>query len=103
MSLILKVCNESTDNSIKMLWESESKQLFESVCVPFYQKGFYAICLSSQAGCNLGCVICETAKYNYDPKSINISAENLYHQALKTKKIGDEKYKGMPFDEFSFM
>lgn len=101
--LDLKHKNESLDGSVKLLWESESKQIFESVVVPFKDKGTYAACISSQSGCACKCNICETAFLDYSGTDLNLSSDNLLEQAELSKYYGAKFYPDLKFDEISFM
>lgn len=91
----------SKEGLIKILWRGNNKRLFESVIVPFYDKNFYTLCLSTQSGCHMGCKICQTSRYNY-PGEINLSVEEILEQALLTGEIAKENF-AMPLDEISFM
>jgi 23S rRNA (adenine2503-C2)-methyltransferase len=50
--------SESADGTAKHLWGLEDGELVESVLIP--AEGRLTLCLSSQAGCAVGCTFCAT-------------------------------------------
>ena len=50
--------HESTDGTVKFLFELQDGNKVESVLIPFHNK--YSICLSSQVGCAMKCSFCYT-------------------------------------------
>ena len=54
----------SKDGTIKRAYRLEDGQLIESVLMP-YQDGRYTACISSQAGCGMGCVFCATGQMGF--------------------------------------
>jgi 23S rRNA (adenine2503-C2)-methyltransferase len=50
--------SESVDGTVKHLWKLSDGELIESVLIP--SEGRMTLCLSSQAGCALGCTFCAT-------------------------------------------
>lgn len=99
MSLIQKIV--SNDKSIRLLWDSNGR-IFESATIPFFKKGFYAVCLSTQSGCKMNCSICATCNLPYDG-NINLAGSELIEQAVLTKDLAAREYSALKFDEFSFM
>lgn len=55
---------KSTDGTIKFLFETKSKDFLESVLIPI--DGRITACLSSQVGCAMGCVFCNTGDRGFD-------------------------------------
>ena len=49
---------ESSDKTIKYLFEFHDGSQAETVAIPFYKK--YTLCLSTQVGCAMGCTFCFT-------------------------------------------
>lgn len=80
---------KAKDNSIKYLFEIPGKGFMEAIYFNF--EGYYGkpkanskvICLSSQAGCNMGCTFCETGKIG---KSLNLSSEEMSYQVNYIQK-----------------
>jgi 23S rRNA (adenine2503-C2)-methyltransferase len=54
----------SRDGTIKRAYELNDGQLIESVLMP-YKDGRYTACISSQAGCGMGCVFCATGQMGF--------------------------------------
>ncbi len=50
--------SRSSDGTVKHLWRLEDGELVESVLIP--GKGRMTLCISSQAGCGMGCTFCAT-------------------------------------------
>ena len=53
----------SRDGTVKHLWQLEDGEQIESVLIP--TSGRLTLCLSSQAGCALGCVFCATGHFGF--------------------------------------
>ncbi len=51
-------CSESKDGTVKHLWRLDDGELIESVLIPSGSR--LTLCISSQAGCALGCTFCAT-------------------------------------------
>lgn len=60
---VLKLASEqiSKDGTVKRAYELFDGQLIESVLMP-YSDGRFTACISSQAGCGMGCVFCATGQ-----------------------------------------
>lgn len=54
----------SEDGTIKHLWQLEDGEQVESVLIP--TEGRLTLCVSSQAGCALGCRFCATGHFGFD-------------------------------------
>ena len=67
----------STDGSVKYVFKLTDGALIESVYMPFEE--YYTVCLSSQAGCALGCKFCATGKSGIQR---NLSAAEISYQLL---------------------
>ena len=50
------------DKSVRYLFESPDHTLIETVCIPLLKPGHFSVCLSSQAGCAMGCDFCATGR-----------------------------------------
>ncbi len=92
---------KAKDNSIKYLFQSPGKGFVEAIYFNF--EGYYGkpkvnskvICLSSQSGCNMGCVFCETGKIK---RVINLSSKEMSYEVnyiqkdLKKQKLPPAKF-----------
>lgn len=75
------VVQRSADGTVKHLWSLEDGEQVESVLIPAGRR--LTLCLSSQAGCALGCVFCATGAYGFRR---NLSADEIvaqYRDALR--------------------
>ncbi len=68
----------SRDGTIKRLYRLRDGQLIESVLMP-YADGRRTTCISSQAGCAMGCVFCATGQMGF---ARNLSAVEIFEQAM---------------------
>jgi 23S rRNA (adenine2503-C2)-methyltransferase len=70
---------ESQDGTVKFLWRLHDGELIESVLIP--SGGRRTLCISSQAGCALGCVFCATGtmgfRRNLSPAEIATQAREV--------------------------
>lgn len=85
-----------TDGFTKYLFRGSDPQLFETVRIPVLtgKNPGYIICVSSQAGCSLGCSFCATGKNGF---SRNLETWEIVDQALKVKMDSDKPIKGIVF------
>lgn len=96
---------ESSDGTVKFLFELEDGALIESVLMVFDYG--YSACLSSQVGCNMGCTFCASGLLK---KQRNLSAGEIVLQALTIQKFLDKRSArldnlvimgtGEPFDNY---
>ncbi len=68
----------SRDGTEKRLYRLSDGQFIESVLMP-YADGRRSACISSQAGCAMGCVFCATGQMGFGR---NLSAAEIFEQAL---------------------
>lgn len=68
----------SRDGTVKRLHRLHDGQLIESVLMPYDDKRLTA-CISSQAGCGLGCVFCATGQMGF---SRHLTATEIFEQAM---------------------
>jgi 23S rRNA (adenine2503-C2)-methyltransferase len=68
---------DSRDGTIKRLYRLPDGQLVESVLMP-YQSGRRTACISSQAGCAMGCVFCATGQMGF---ARHLTADEIVEQA----------------------
>jgi 23S rRNA (adenine2503-C2)-methyltransferase len=71
---------EAADGAEKFLWETADGHAVESVYMPAERKA--TICLSTQAGCPLGCGFCATGEHGFHR---NLAAHEIVSQALGMK------------------
>jgi len=70
----------SEDGTVKTVWRTEDKLFIESVLIPDDDR--LTLCMSSQAGCPIGCDFCATGKMGFKR---NLTAGEIYDQYLLTK------------------
>jgi 23S rRNA (adenine2503-C2)-methyltransferase len=70
------VIRQSTDGTRKVLWRLADGEAIESVLIPSGKRR--TLCVSSQAGCALGCVFCATGRMGFRR---NLSAGEIAAQA----------------------
>lgn len=75
----------STDGTRKFLMELEDKKRIESVVIPHNQNkdSKYTLCLSTQVGCQVGCVFCATGNSGFQR---NLKAYEMVGQVLGSEK-----------------
>ena len=61
--LVAEVVQESQDGTRKFLWDLPDGEKVESVLIPSASRR--TLCISSQAGCALGCVFCATGRMGF--------------------------------------
>jgi 23S rRNA (adenine2503-C2)-methyltransferase len=87
--LRLKETAKSPDGSVKRLWATKDDLLVESVLIP--EKDHATLCLSSQAGCRLGCRFCATGALGFKR---DLTRGEILSQALLAK--GQEPFEAKP-------
>ncbi|MCD6161581.1 MAG: 23S rRNA (adenine(2503)-C(2))-methyltransferase RlmN [candidate division Zixibacteria bacterium] len=71
---------KSSDDTVKTVWELDDNSAIESVLIP--DNGRLTLCLSSQAGCPIGCGFCATGIGGFKR---NLTSGEIYDQYLLTK------------------
>jgi 23S rRNA (adenine2503-C2)-methyltransferase len=75
----------STDGTRKFLFQLEDGETIESVLIPNTRgENKFTLCISSQAGCALGCVFCATGKLGFKR---NLKAYEIVDQVIVVKRI----------------
>ncbi len=69
----------SKDGTCKRLYRLQDNKLIESVLMP-YRDGRRTACISSQAGCAMGCKFCATGQMGF---ARHLSAEEIFEQAQR--------------------
>ena len=59
---VLERVPDPDDGSVRYLFEAEDGVVFEAVRIPLHKAGRFSVCLSSQAGCAMGCDFCATGR-----------------------------------------
>ncbi|MCY4062873.1 MAG: 23S rRNA (adenine(2503)-C(2))-methyltransferase RlmN [Chloroflexi bacterium] len=77
-SLELVARQQSRDGTEKRLYRLVDGQLIESVLMP-YDDDRKTACISSQAGCAMGCVFCATGQMGFGR---NLAASEIFEQAM---------------------
>lgn len=67
----------SADGTVKYLFRSESGKEFETVFIPDIKRN--TVCVSTQAGCRMGCSFCVTGRYGFHG---NLSAGDIVNQVI---------------------
>ncbi len=69
----------SSDHTVKRLYKLPDGQLIESVMMP-YDDDRRTACISTQAGCAMGCVFCATGQMGF---SRHLTPTEIFEQALR--------------------
>ena len=72
----------SEDGTRKFLWELEDGARIESVLIP--ERDHLTLCLSSQAGCAMGCRFCRTARLGLKR---NLTPAEIIDQVLGAREL----------------
>ena len=70
----------SKDGTRKRAYELRDGQLIESVLMGPYEDGRYTACISSQAGCAMGCVFCATGQMGF---ARQLSSDEIFEQVSR--------------------
>lgn len=100
--LIMVNKQESIDGTVKYLYKLNDGNLIETVIMR--QKYGNSICVTSQVGCNMGCLFCASGKLK---KIRNLEAGEMIAQIIKSQKDFNERIShvvimgiGEPFDNY---
>lgn len=77
-SLQIEAEQRSKDGTVKRLYRLPDGQLIESVLMP-YDDDRRTACISTQAGCAMGCVFCATGQMGF---ARHLTAAEIFEQAL---------------------
>lgn len=75
------------DGFVKYLFRAEDGALFEAVRIPLHRPRF-SVCVSSQAGCALGCAFCQTGRLGL---TRNLEPWEIVEQVLAVKREAAER------------
>ena len=81
------------DGFTKYLFRLHDGLLIEAVRIPIFDEK-YTVCISSQAGCALGCVFCATGKLGFQR---NLSAWEIVEQVRVVRAEADRPVRGVVF------
>ena len=88
---------ESSDGTCKFAWSLPDGEIVETVLIP--ERGHTTLCVSTQAGCAMGCRFCHTAKMgfrrNLEPMEIAGQALGLMEQVPQTQWPRNIVFMGM--------
>jgi 23S rRNA (adenine2503-C2)-methyltransferase len=77
----------SSVDPFKYLFRSGDGRRFETVRIPL-ERPRWSVCVSSQAGCALGCVFCETGRVGFER---NLAAWEIVEQVLTVRREAPER------------
>ncbi len=75
------------DPFVKYLFRADDGQVFEAVRIPL-ERPRWSVCVSSQVGCALSCVFCETGRLGF---ARNLEAWEMVEQVLTIRREGPER------------
>ena len=83
-NLVLLDSEISKDHTTKLLFRLGDGHTIESVLIP--ERGHFTLCISSQAGCAMGCRFCLTGKQGLKR---NLTASEIADQVIQAKRFID--------------
>jgi len=83
--LVQEKTEVSRDRTTKFLFKLEDGHFIETVLIP--ERGHFTVCISSQAGCAMGCRFCLTARQGLKR---NLSASEIVDQVIHVKRSMSE-------------
>lgn len=92
--LVLSKRQESKDKTIKYLWQLNDRELVESVRMFMEDHDSYSACISSQAGCAVGCPFCATGTIGFKR---NLKANEIVDQILAIQRDTKERINNIVF------
>ncbi len=101
-SLLLKAKQENND-TVKWLWQLPDDEQIETVLMHYPKRS--TVCVSSQAGCAMGCGFCATGQAGYDRNlTVGEIVEQLVvaREAAKPRRLSNVVFMGMgePFANY---
>lgn len=89
---------QSSDGTIKFLLKLGDDRVIESVLIP--SGGHYTQCISTQAGCPLGCLFCSTGRMGFQR---NLTSGEIAGQVLAARGFLKRKNYPLPVSNLVFM
>ena len=83
--LVQETMQVSKDRTTKFLFKLEDGHFIETVLIP--ERGHFTLCISSQAGCAMGCRFCLTARQGLKR---NLTAAEILDQVIHVKRSMSE-------------
>jgi 23S rRNA (adenine2503-C2)-methyltransferase len=86
-----------TDGFAKYLFRGEGREVFEAVRIPLLHRPHdlkYIVCVSSQAGCALGCAFCATARLGFQR---NLATWEIVDQVMQVQADSPHPVRGVVF------
>jgi 23S rRNA (adenine2503-C2)-methyltransferase len=77
----------AVDPFVKYLFRADDGRVFETVRIPLERPRF-SVCVSSQVGCALGCVFCETGRLGF---TRNLEPWEMVEQVLTVRRDSPER------------
>lgn len=84
---------ESSDGTKKYLFKVLNNKYIETVYIPENERG--TICISSQAGCKMGCIFCQTASQGFQGNLSSNEILNQFRSLPEFRKLTNMVYMGM--------
>ncbi|MGI2335246.1 MAG: 23S rRNA (adenine(2503)-C(2))-methyltransferase RlmN [Dehalogenimonas sp.] len=98
--LAVVTTQQSTDGTVKLLLEMPDSARIETVGLPYSER--YSCCVSTQAGCPIGCAFCATGRSGFQR---NLSAGEIVDQMLSINEsvTNASTAQSHPVDHVTFM
>lgn len=93
----IELAVSAADGFAKFLFRGQGPQPFEAVRIPLFHRPHdrkYVVCVSSQAGCGMGCVFCATARLGFQR---NLAAWEIVDQVVKIQVQSPHPVRGVVF------
>jgi len=93
--------SQSKDGTIKYLYKVLTDKFIETAYIPEYDRA--TICVSSQAGCKMGCVFCMTGKQGFQGNLSSNEILNQFRSLPEFKQLTNMVFMGMgePLDNLT--
>jgi 23S rRNA (adenine2503-C2)-methyltransferase len=94
---LLEKRTSPADGFTKYLFRGDGPEVFEAVRIPLLHRPEdrkHIVCVSSQAGCGLGCAFCATGRLGFQR---NLAAWEIVDQALQIRADSDLPVRGIVF------
>jgi len=79
---LVRKLESKEDGTRKYLFKLKDGYFIESVLIPEMEKGYFTLCISSQAGCAMACKFCLTAKQGLKR---NLTTSEIVDQVVQVK------------------
>ena len=85
------------DGFMRLLLRGDGPETFESVCIPMYggtARARTVVCVSSQAGCGMGCAFCRTARLGWQR---DLATWEIVDQVVRVAQVAPSPVRGVVF------